>query len=111
MNHQQLLKREYSQIGMWECTFRGLDHSGSQPFNIIMVCIYQEGKATPSTRREPNTRGMIGLSRRLHADLKNRMRREFREANGGVCLEMRFSLWQKKLLQFNLSTEFPEEEI
>ena len=24
---------EYSQIGMWECTFYGLDHSGSQPFN------------------------------------------------------------------------------
>ena len=30
---KQLLKHEYSQSGMWECTFCELDHSGSQPFN------------------------------------------------------------------------------
>ena len=39
VNHQQLLKHEYSQIGMWECTFRGLDHFSSQPFNY-MVQLY-----------------------------------------------------------------------
>ena len=39
VNHQQLLKHEYSQIGMWDCTFRGLDHFSSQPFNY-MVQVY-----------------------------------------------------------------------
>ena len=28
---------------MWECTFRGLDHSGSQPFNWAPVNMANEG--------------------------------------------------------------------
>ena len=37
INRQKRLKHEYSQIGTWECTFRGLDHSGSQPFSCSVI--------------------------------------------------------------------------